>query len=571
MFHPRRPLFVALALAGAIAAGSLALSGVPAPALSLGWYGDACDDATAQNPGDLAGCRYDARESDCGNGIDDDSDEAADGADADCGACSPRVEDCGNGADEDCDGLADCADADCGSDPRCSGCPEFSVFDPSSWFCVPVPETCGNGIDDDGDALADCADSDCAADPSCAVCTGTSYCDPGCPEYHLCACDPSADGCRLDCPVGYAPAFRDGVYSCYPLPPEICNNGIDDDGDGYPDCQDSADCASSPTCQRCTGTNVCDSSCPEYNLCVCDPSSPSCGGGCTGSFCECNPSAPSCTGGSCGNGSCVGGETCETCEEDCGKCPPPPELCGNGIDDDEDGRVDCQDTECSSTCECTNTCGVTTTCNDQTACNYGEEGGCEYCSCDGLDNDDDGETDEEGETCDPAPAGGCSDPGATNYDPEATTGEDRDESCSYEYGCVATVDGPIVSSFGGALAALYAPWNLLAADPSNVSGGEFLFRFSISRQKGGGWNFSLSPQVALVTNDGRYPMGAIQAGPSVTLSGTGLAPTPPYSTDDPIQKKIHQEIDKGFFGKWMAEKHTQLQKKCDVYNWFNRK
>jgi hypothetical protein len=501
----------------------------------------------------------------CDNGVDDDCDELVDGEDQDCGCttdwynwwqpkcgcpateldadgdCAPEAywwgSACADGGDNDGDGLYDCADrADCAGDAACAD--------------GPAAEDCANTLDDDGDGAADCADSDCAG-PQC----GTA------------------------CPPGKVPGITpSGTYNCVPAV-EVCDNGADDDADYAADCSDS-DCTDAPNCKgnTCNGASYCDPSCPEYNLCVCNPADPSCGGGgCTGSFCECNPSDPSCQGDVCGDRKCSGEEDCKTCESDCGKCPPKYEICGNGEDDDENGTTDCEDQACSGTCECTNDCGCTgdecnSTCDDVAACNYGEQESCNFCECDGADNDNDGTTDEEGEECGSTGGNGCSDPGATNYDPEAKSGEDRDEDCDYTYGCSATIDQPLVISSGNALAAAYAPWNLLARDGSeNITGAEFQFRFSLSRKKGGGWTISLSPQVALTTLDGKYPMGAIQAGPSVTLSGSGLSPTPPYSTDDPIQAKIHQEIDKGFFGKWMAEKHSQLQRKCDVYNWFNKK
>ena len=39
--------------------------------------------------------------------------------------------------------------------------------------------------------------------------------------------------------------------------------------------------------------------------------------------------------------------------------PPPPERCGNGIDDDEDGATDCDDTDCSETADCQAPAGPT--------------------------------------------------------------------------------------------------------------------------------------------------------------------------------------------------------------------
>ena len=64
------------------------------------------------------------------------------------------IEVCNNGVDDDGDGATDCADADCAADPACTTSP---------------PEDCSNGVDDDGDGAIDCADSDCIGDPACTV------------------------------------------------------------------------------------------------------------------------------------------------------------------------------------------------------------------------------------------------------------------------------------------------------------------------------------------------------------------------------------------------------------------
>ncbi len=61
---------------------------------------------------------------------------------------------CDNMMDDDGDTDVDCDDADCAADPACAG---------------PV-EICDNMMDDDGDTDVDCDDADCADDPACTVC-----------------------------------------------------------------------------------------------------------------------------------------------------------------------------------------------------------------------------------------------------------------------------------------------------------------------------------------------------------------------------------------------------------------
>jgi hypothetical protein len=100
---------------------------------------------------------------DCGDGEDNDGDELIDCDDPDCltfPGCIPGSEVCDDGEDNDGDGLIDCDDPDCVAHPECGG---------------PSPEDCTDGIDNDGDGRVDCDDSDCDSHPDCAVVTG---CEP---------------------------------------------------------------------------------------------------------------------------------------------------------------------------------------------------------------------------------------------------------------------------------------------------------------------------------------------------------------------------------------------------------
>ncbi|MBX2802463.1 MAG: hypothetical protein KTR31_32585 [Myxococcales bacterium] len=63
-------------------------------------------------------------------------------------AVSPTEADCADGFDEDFDGDLDCADADCAGDLACE-------------------EVCDNGIDDNNDKLVDCDDPQCVDEPIC--------------------------------------------------------------------------------------------------------------------------------------------------------------------------------------------------------------------------------------------------------------------------------------------------------------------------------------------------------------------------------------------------------------------
>jgi hypothetical protein len=100
--------------------------------------------------------------------------------------CTARQENCTNGVDDNCNGLVDCADPGCFGNRAC---------------VTPGHEICNNGIDDNNDGLVDCADPECAGSIVCRPVMGK----------------------------------------------EICNNGIDDNGDGLVDCADPQ-CTTFPAC-----------------------------------------------------------------------------------------------------------------------------------------------------------------------------------------------------------------------------------------------------------------------------------------------------------------------------------
>ncbi|MEM7230939.1 MAG: dockerin type I repeat-containing protein [Planctomycetota bacterium] len=85
---------------------------------------------------------------DCEDGVDNDLDGVADCEDSDCTAVCE--EDCTDGIDNDADRRIDCVDSECEGFPAC-------------------PEICGDGIDNDFDGKLDCADLNCADDVSCPV------------------------------------------------------------------------------------------------------------------------------------------------------------------------------------------------------------------------------------------------------------------------------------------------------------------------------------------------------------------------------------------------------------------
>jgi hypothetical protein len=75
-----------------------------------------------------------------------------------------RREICGNGVDDDRNSFTDCQDPACFGDPGCF---------------VPGREICNNRLDDDGDRLIDCADPDCMGNLACRPVMGREICDNG--------------------------------------------------------------------------------------------------------------------------------------------------------------------------------------------------------------------------------------------------------------------------------------------------------------------------------------------------------------------------------------------------------
>jgi hypothetical protein len=140
---------------------------------------------------------------------------------------------------------------------------------------------------------------------------------------------------------------------------EICNNGVDDDGDGLVDCADP-DCAGAPACPPpMCGDGVV--TFPE----TCDPpDGVSCG--------------PSCTLlneiGRCTNGVDDDNDGLVDCADpDCASdpaCAIPTEICQNGlVDDDFNGFADCADPACMGTTTCTPGAGaVGTICTNHSDC-----------------------------------------------------------------------------------------------------------------------------------------------------------------------------------------------------------
>ncbi len=215
------------------------------------------------------------------------------------------------------------------------------------------PAVCGDGARAGNE---DCDGADLGGNTCASVgCTaGTLVCDEFC-NYDTSACT----GCPTCDDDGACEEFEDCLScpgDCRAGSGAVCGNGVCEIADGE-DCQNCAeDCngktGGKPSSRYCCGADVdCnDNRCAAGgNSCSAGPAPSSC---CGDGACEGDETTANCEidcppTSSCGDGTCSPDEDSCACPGDCG-APPLSEsgLCTDGLDNDCDGPVDCDETEC---------------------------------------------------------------------------------------------------------------------------------------------------------------------------------------------------------------------------------
>ncbi len=126
---------------------------------------------------------------------------------------------------------------------------------------------------------------------------------------------------------------------------EICDDGLDNDGDGYFDCADN-DCGQTAICQSPEHESRCDDGLDNDNDGTTDCADPDCT-----IYPVCQTAAELCTDAMDNDG-----DNLADCDDpDCAThtfCLSPEVLCDDGQDNDNDGQTDCDDADCNGDPAC---------------------------------------------------------------------------------------------------------------------------------------------------------------------------------------------------------------------------
>jgi len=235
--------------------------------------------------------------------------------------------------------------------------------------------TGGNGTTPGGNGTYVCGDGACDSGESCAVDCGTVLCNNNgiCDDGEGLACsDCSNESC------GNGPCDSNENSLICPSdcggsgPGTECGNNICEDGETVENC--SSDC-STDSC----GNGVCELN-ENTDVCPADCSDDTCGNG----ICEIDETVGTCPD-DCDGGSVCGDDVCgenEQCSEDCSV----ETHCDDGVDNDEDNLVDCDDPDCANVGVCPPICNNNGECEPDLGEMRSNCPDCYGCDLDGICN-----------------------------------------------------------------------------------------------------------------------------------------------------------------------------------------
>jgi len=283
--------------------------------------------------------------------------------------------DCGNGGDEDGDELVDCCDDDCAAEPACG-----------------FEDWCVDGADNDCDGLVDCDDEDCMGTAGCGA---GDTCEDALPVNDGVALDASYDGVTLEywgTTIGYADDFEgscdadtaasaDAVWELVVSETVAVNVGLDYQSYYWPavyitdaPCGEGAElaCATATSGFAWTGDQILEPG--TYYIIV--------------------------------DASYAGDEQVYQLNIEVTAIHETEVDCGDGLDNDFDGLVDCCDGECAGAEGCLEICGdgMDNDCDELIDCCDDDCAADEACATeavcdDGVDNDCDGAWDCGDDDC----------------------------------------------------------------------------------------------------------------------------------------------------------------------------